>query len=111
MNHALDVRPVPVDRRMDRRLGRYRPLARDALGVKIDGADILWIRQNAGKSWVNQKSFCSGNSRAEMARPRQHSFTCNDLKAFHQTTFQILDGSALCSAGDIGRPYVIYLRG
>lgn len=73
MKHAFHIGTTPVHGGVNRRFRGDRSLACDAFARKIDRADIFWLRQYAGESWINEKSFSAGNMRAQVTRAGQHS--------------------------------------
>lgn len=94
VKHACYIGPAPVDRGVDRRLGRNRPFSRDAFAGEVYGANVFWIGQYAGESGIYEKAFRFRNSHAQMTRAGEDSFTGHDLQTFHQSPLEILDASA-----------------
>ena len=91
VKHTCYIGAAPVDRGVDRRLGRNRPFSRDAFAGEVYGANVFWSGQYAGESGIYEKGFRFRNPHAQMTRAGEYSFTGHDLQTFHQSPLEILD--------------------
>lgn len=91
VNHAANVRPAAVNRRMDRCLRGNGSFTGNAFTLEVYCANIFWTGQHPGEPGIYEKSVCSGDPRAQMTRAGQHSFTGNDLQTLDEPLFQVLD--------------------
>ena len=91
VKHTCDIGAAPVNRGVDRRLGRNRPFSRNAFAGEVHGANVFWIGQYAGESGIYKKGFGSRDPHAQVTRAGEYSFTGHDLQTFHQSPLQIFD--------------------
>jgi len=91
VNHAANVLPAMVNRRVDRCLRGNGPFTGNAFTLEVYCTNIFWTGQHPGEPGIYEKSLCSGDPRAQMTRPGKHSFTGNDLQTLDEPLFQVLD--------------------
>src|SRR5262245_675635 len=94
VKHTCDIGAAPVNRGVDRRLGRNRPFSRNAFAGEVHGANVFWIGQYAGESGIYEKVFGSRDPHAQMTRAGEYSFTGYNLQTFNQSPLQIFNASA-----------------
>src|SRR5262245_65660712 len=66
VKHTCDIGAAPVNRGVNRRLGRNRPFSRNAFAGEVHGANVFWIGQYAGESGSVEKKSGPRARRAKM---------------------------------------------